>query len=273
MTLKRKPVKFSKSAQEDSEAENLTNDPVTESTPVVTQVVEVVDDKASEAGVDAPATNQISSTEPPVVASTVESPQVDVLPESQLTNDKKREIEGLFQASSPQTAPVSSQANIIPEISMHKRGTSRAFLFGLAAALLVVIFVGGGALVITQGTVKLPGIDIKPTPTTAISPTSVPTPIELNKAELTIQVLNGGGVSGAASKMKGFLESKGYKVSSTGNTEEYSYESTEIWVKASKIGYLKLLEEDLSGEYTIGTSSATLSESATSDARIIVGKN
>ena len=85
-------------------------------------------------------------------------------------------------------------------------------------------------------------------------------------------MLNGGGVAGTAGQMKTLLEEKGYTVSDVGNTEQYTYDETEIHVKADKEAYLALLTQDLSGEYTIGSSSAELDEDVSYDARIIVGK-
>jgi hypothetical protein len=94
----------------------------------------------------------------------------------------------------------------------------------------------------------------KPTPTLAPTPT-VATP---NRADITIEVLNGGGVPGAAGKMKTFLEDKGYKVGSTANADAYTFDETEIDVKPGKEAYLKLLQADLASDYTVGTSTATL---------------
>ena len=72
--------------------------------------------------------------------------------------------------------------------------------------------------------------------------------------------------------MKKLLEEKGYTVADTGNTDEYTYEKTEILVKSGKEGYIALLEEDLKGTYTLGSGSATLSEDSSYDAQVIVGK-
>ncbi|OGG05027.1 hypothetical protein A2Z33_07120 [Candidatus Gottesmanbacteria bacterium RBG_16_52_11] len=111
-------------------------------------------------------------------------------------------------------------------------------------------------------------------PTTAVTPqTDTPTPASaLKRSDVTVQVLNGGGTVGAASKMKSFLEELGYSVTTVGNTEAYTYESTEILVKPEKSGALDLLKTDLASDYTVGEASATLPVDAPADARVIVGK-
>jgi len=61
-------------------------------------------------------------------------------------------------------------------------------------------------------------------------------------------------------------------VADTGNTDEYTYEKTEILVKPGKEAYIALLEEDLKDAYTLGSTSATLSSDGSYDAQVIVGK-
>jgi hypothetical protein len=90
--------------------------------------------------------------------------------------------------------------------------------------------------------------------------------------DLKVQVLNGGGKAGAASKMKTFLTEKGYVVTATGNTDQYSFDKTEIDVKAGKESALQLLKSDLEKEYTLGTMAASLSSDSPFDVRVTVGK-
>lgn len=72
--------------------------------------------------------------------------------------------------------------------------------------------------------------------------------------------------------MKKALEAKGYTVKDTGNTEEYTYDKTEIHVKVSKKDALSLAEADLKSTYSLGTSAADLEDSVAYDVRVIVGK-
>ena len=113
------------------------------------------------------------------------------------------------------------------------------------------------------------------TPTKAPSATPRPTqnPVDsasgLDRSDLSIEVVNGRGVGGAAAKAADTLRVKGYSIASTGNADNSNYEETVIEVKSGNSKFLELLKKDLSG-YTIGSTSATFSGSA--DARVIIGK-
>ena len=117
------------------------------------------------------------------------------------------------------------------------------------------------------------------TPTVKTSATTTPKPAGasidkttgLDRSKLTIEVQNGSGTAGAAGKMQTALEDLGYVVSKTGNADNYDYAKTVIQVKATRKSYLPLLEKDLGSNYTIGSTSATMTTS-TADALIIVGK-
>lgn len=91
----------------------------------------------------------------------------------------------------------------------------------------------------------------------------------LDRADLSIVVLNGSGVSGAAGKLSTTLTELGYDVSSTGNADSSDYESTEISISNVKRNFLNLLKKDLGSDYTIGETSTTYT--GTGDARIIIG--
>lgn len=98
---------------------------------------------------------------------------------------------------------------------------------------------------------------------------SVDTATGLDRADLSIVVLNGSGVSGAAGKLSTKLKDLGYTVSSTGNADSSDYESTEINVKSTKKNFLNLLKKDLGSDYTIGDTTTTYTGSG--DAQIIIG--
>lgn len=151
-------------------------------------------------------------------------------------------------------------------------GTSRKLVLWIVIVIGVAVLAGGGLIAVSRGGISLPFITA-PTPTPTPVPTPTPTPnVTVKREDLSIKVLNGGGVPGAAGKMKSFLEEKGYTVSGVGNTEDYTYEQTEILVKSDKEAYRKLLQEDLNDDYVIGTGAATLSDDASEDAQVIVGK-
>lgn len=158
----------------------------------------------------------------------------------------------------------------ISEVKAANGGSSKKLFVWAAIVVSVALLVGGGLVAVTRGSFSVPFI-AKPIPTP--TPTLTPTPVvTLNREDLKVEVLNGGGTPGAAGKMKTLLEEKGYTVTSVGNTDEYTYEQTEIIVKSDKEAYLSLLAEDLKSDYTIGTTAATLDENASADAQVIVGK-
>lgn len=115
--------------------------------------------------------------------------------------------------------------------------------------------------------------DTTPTPTskTTPTPTKGASSSTVDRSGLSIAVQNGGGVAGAATKAKDTLEDLGYTVSSTGNADNFDYETTTIRVKAAKKQYLDQLKKDLSASYTIGSASADLT-SGSADAIVIIGK-
>ena len=124
--------------------------------------------------------------------------------------------------------------------------------------------------------------DTPPPPTgTESNPTVAPTakavnPIDaatgLDRSTLSVEVQNGSGVTGAASKGSDILKSFGYKVSAIGNADNENYENATIQVKSTKSNYLALLKKDLGFSYTVGTTSADLEPSSTADALVIIGK-
>lgn len=107
------------------------------------------------------------------------------------------------------------------------------------------------------------------TPTTATKTTPSPTPS--TTAKLRIEVLNGSGTQGEASKMASFLKSKGYSITATGNADAFDYTKTVIQLKKSKNQYAAQLKKDLLTAYPVDPTIQTLAESSIADAIVIVG--
>ncbi len=176
-----------------------------------------------------------------------------------------------------------------------RRRLARVFL--LILLLLVFSGIGFGAMRFlgsretTQPSAPspTPTLDVFPTdvptiiPTTVVSPSPIssPTPTAVNpvdkatgldRSSLSISVQNGSGEVGAASKMSDALRGFGYRVASVGNADTFDYTDVSISVKPSVSKYLTLLKNDLAKQFTVASSSATLSASASADAVVIVGK-
>lgn len=117
-----------------------------------------------------------------------------------------------------------------------------------------------------------------PTPEVTKTPTPRPTsnPLDpttgLNRSNLSIEVQNGSGEVGVASKASDFLKSLGYRVVATGNADNFNYADVTVLVKSDFSKYLSLFKSDLGKQYTVGSSSATLSASSSANALVIVGK-
>lgn len=126
-----------------------------------------------------------------------------------------------------------------------------------------------------NGGISLP-IMASPTETPTPSPTEVPptpTPtIEVDRATVKVQVLNGTGVAGQASSIRTILEKAGYEGITTGNAERYDYEQSEVQIRKEKA----YLEAVILADITESISSPTvteLDETETVDVVIIIGKD
>lgn len=116
-------------------------------------------------------------------------------------------------------------------------------------------------------------IDTTPTPTLKTKTTPTPTKISGSSVKnLSIQILNGSGVVGAGKKAADFLSGLGYTITSTGNADNFEYSQTTIQIKSAKSSLLNQLKKDLTENYTIGSTSTTLSSSSSADAIVIIGK-
>jgi len=112
----------------------------------------------------------------------------------------------------------------------------------------------------------------KPTvaPTKSVNPVDQST--GLDRSTLSVEVQNGSGETGVAAKGAETLKGFGYKITSTGNADNFDYQNATVKVKSTKSNYLALLKKDLGFSYTVGSASADLSSSFSADALVIIGK-
>ena len=179
--------------------------------------------------------------------------------------------------------------------SPQSAGKSKKFLKLIIFAIIVIgliwgiqkLFFGGSkeektvAITPTPTEYQFPTDTPAPSPTGALEPTVTPTSKAVNtvdsatgldRSTLSVEVQNGSGEAGAASKGADVLKSFGYKVIGTGNADNFDYQDTTIKVKSTKINFLYLLKKDLGFSYTVGSNSADLASSSTADALVIIGK-
>ena len=158
--------------------------------------------------------------------------------------------------------------------------------------ILAVLIFGAYRLIGSKKTTNVPAV--VPTPTEFQFPTDTPTPSPetsptpqvttiptvnpvdastgLDRSTLTVEVQNGSGVVGAASKAADALKGFGYHVTAMGNADNFDYENATVKVKSTKSKYLPLLKKDLGFSYTVASASSDLSDSSSADALVIIGK-
>lgn len=100
-------------------------------------------------------------------------------------------------------------------------------------------------------------------------PTATPAPIQLEREEITLEVLNGSGVAGAAGDAAEIFEALGYEVVETGNADNTV--GNELYVNPEIEELVEILLEDVESELDISSISGELEDSDAS-ARIILGK-
>ena len=105
-----------------------------------------------------------------------------------------------------------------------------------------------------------------------VTPTVKPAAGVADKTKVSIEVQNGSGEAGVASKMSTLLKGLGYKVSSTGNADNYEYTGVTIQTKSEFKNYIAALKKDLTPDYTVSASSSDLLATSTADIVVIVGK-
>lgn len=172
----------------------------------------------------------------------------------------------------PPTQPV---ADIYSEAAQPKK-TDMGWL-GIIGFFILGILVGGvagyvfGDLLANKPkteNLKQETVVISPT---VVVPTSTPKVI-VNRSDLKIQVLNGSGVSGAASVTKEYLEGLGYEGVVIGNAESDAYTGFTYSLKVSKQDFADLLKKDLISKYSSLGSAKVLDSSSDYDAVIVLGK-
>lgn len=253
--------------------------------PVVTQIVEVVEIIEEKEVTAQPAPVEPKNEKPkeevkPLPQEETPSENEEVAPPDEVKNEEsvRNEEEKKAEKKAEEKVVISDLFQKkdtigIPEIFMHKSNSSRTMIVWSTAVITVAVLLGAALFVSAKG-VKISDLSLgmaKPTATPTQAPS--PTPQSAQRADISVQVLNGGGVPGAATKMKTFLEDKGYTVGDTGNTDEYTYNNTVVLVKADKDAYAELLKTDLVEEYTLEASSSDiLASDSVYDAQVIVGK-
>ena len=135
------------------------------------------------------------------------------------------QMQSIGQASQTQGNPMSSG----------RRQGSKKWLVPSLIILLVLLSIGGFLLFRSPQEKKQedenfvePTVIQEPTPT----PTPTPTPEPVDRSQISVSVLNGTGIAGEASLLKGKLEEAGYSQIEAGNAGDQTHTTTEVTVSA-----------------------------------------
>lgn len=150
----------------------------------------------------------------------------------------------------------------------------------------VAVFIG--TFILTLGAIiglsKMGEINIKvpqiafnkpsPTPTPVpLSPTAVPTPTpSFVKADIRINIQNGGGVKGKATEVRDIVKGFGFEQILTGNADNFDYLKTEIRVKDDMGEVFQYLKTELKPYITV-EKALPLEKTSASDVVIIIGQD
>ena len=149
------------------------------------------------------------------------------------------------------------------------KNQSRLYVFGIVVA--VIALVATIVLLYIRAQQAIDGQnkqEVAEEVTEEPTPTPEPTPIP--KSDITIDVLNGSGISGLAGTTADTFKDLGYEILEIGNAD--SIEGNQIYINPDiDEDLLSLLFEDLEDELDISSSSGELKDS-TASAQIILGK-
>lgn len=151
---------------------------------------------------------------------------------------------------------------------------NESFLKIVGLILVILFTVAGGWFYLSNKSQKekvktLPAITTEPK-TEKVNPTVVAT-TEAKLDKYPIEILNGSGIPGVASTLQEILEKEGFKVSETGNADNYDYTDTVIQAKANiEKTFLEKLKILVAKSYSVGKNEK-LSASDSSEVIVIVG--
>lgn len=203
----------------------------------------------------------------------------EVLPESK-TEAEQAEKEAPVVEEKNENAPQETAVDleILPtEQSLDEPFEKTNYLWIIIPTALLIGALVGGLITYFSGISKLsttasptPEAEVQSTPETTASPVATSSS-SLKRDELKLQVLNGSGVSGLASKAKTYLEELGYKDVQTGNASLSNLLESTLAIKDSKKDFSENLISDLSKKYKVNTETEVLPASSRYDAVITLG--
>lgn len=163
--------------------------------------------------------------------------------------------------------PLSESASGLAET----QGTLPFLLGGIVFGIIVLLAIVTVFFSFKQDSTLTEDKQNKVTPIVAGEPTVTPGP-KYDKGKVTIEVLNGSGVKGAAANASKKLEKEGFVVMGVGNAK--SVENTQLFLSENVRVFEEKILADIQKHFASATVSGTLAATDTSaSAQLVLGKN
>jgi hypothetical protein len=172
------------------------------------------------------------------------------------------------QELSSKTETTLSEKSLEEEVPLEKTN-SKLFTAGLIVVLFVFGITGWVFYLTNRYVEKTTQEEITLEEEITEEPTAIPTLTQLQREEITLEILNGSGVAGAAGDAAEVFEILGYEVVEIGNAD--NIEGNELYVNPDFEDLIDILLEDVEEELDISSISGELDGSDAS-ARIILGE-
>lgn len=149
-------------------------------------------------------------------------------------------------------------------------------MWKIIIGLVVIALLGAGGSLYYQSREKKnadekTAMEETATPTPEEEPT--PTAVEVDRAEYTVDILNGSGVVGRAGEVQTMLEDEDFSVGEVGNADNYDYEATEIQAGEDVTpAFLEELRDVLKEKYDVSTTFDNVDGDKSDKIVVIVGK-
>lgn len=158
--------------------------------------------------------------------------------------------------------------NELPQIEKLNR---KLFLLGGVVFLLTIVSTSAIGFLIINNPKETKEELLQKVVQEEIAPT--PTIIEIDKSEWTFEVLNGSGEGGKAKKTADAIESLGYKISNTGNTDRKDYVGVIVsFIAEIENSTKEIILKDLKKEFLISPSEEEVGIASNADIILIIGK-
>ncbi|RLC30114.1 hypothetical protein DRH13_04820 [Candidatus Woesebacteria bacterium] len=193
------------------------------------------------------------------VASQEEAPQTD---------SKEVPAPSEKQDLSSETETTLSERPLEEEVPLEKTNR-KLFMAGLIVVLFIFGVTGWVFYLTNRYAEETTQEEITLEEGTTEEPTATPAPTQLEREEITLEILNGSGVAGAAGDAAEVFEALGYEDVEIGNADET--EGNELYVSSDVEDLIDILLEDVEEELDISSISGELDDSDAS-VRIILGE-